>query len=288
MLPLRAELIQSRNLGAAWNRYRRYRGLWEHGVPMFAVADAPVVPMLELAQALRSGRYRPQPPQVISIAKGNGEQREIRVFSVRDRVAQRALLQVLQARTEPRMSPCSFGYRPGRGVAGAVARVRAFLDGGLPWVVDADVEHCFDSIPRDLLLAEVAHRLGSTEASDLVAECLGWDDEPARSGVGIPQGAVLSPWLCNIYLWRLDDAMQREHAAMVRFADDFVLLTAARNRALALRQRCSEVMETMRLRLHPLKTKVVDASRPFRFLGQWLRATPLLAHQPAIAGGPRG
>jgi group II intron reverse transcriptase/maturase len=252
---------------------------------MYAVAEAPVVPMLDLAEALRTGTYRPSPPHVFSIAKANGERRALRVFALRDRVAQRALLEVLQERTDPQMSPGSFGYRPGRGVPGALARVRAYLNDGLSWVVDADVEHCFDSIPRGPLLAEVTRRLQTPEAAELVAQCLGWETPEARGGVGIPQGSVLAPWLCNVYLWRLDDAMQTERAAMVRFADDFVLLTPARTRAEALRGRCAEVLGQMRLRLHPLKTAIRDASHPFRFLGQWLRETPLLPGPPALAGG---
>ncbi|WP_295457064.1 reverse transcriptase domain-containing protein [uncultured Thiodictyon sp.] len=285
MLSLRTAVCQSINLGSAFGRYRRYRGLWAAGVPMYAVAGSPVVPMLELAHELRSGSYHPSTPQTISIAKANGERRELRVFAIRDRVAQRALLDVLQARTDPEMSPCSYGYRPGRGVAGAVARVRTFLDGGLSWVVDADIERCFDSIPRGPLLAEVARRVGAPEAAELVAQWLGWDTAEQRDQVGIPQGSVLAPWLCNVYLWRLDDAMQEEHAAMVRFADDVVLLCAGRCRAQALEQRCAQVVERMRLRLHPLKTAIVDASRPFRFLGQWLSTTGLLTGPVAPAGG---
>jgi len=287
MLSLRTAVCQGENLGRAYARYGRYRGLWAPGVPMYAVAGSPVVPMLNLAEALRTGAYRPTPPQTFSIAKANGERRALRVYAICDRVAQRAVLHVMQERTEPQMSSCSFGYRPGRGVAGALTRVRAHLNDGLSWVVDADVEHCFDAIPRGPLLAEVTRRLRTPEAAELVAQCLGWETPEEREGVGIPQGSVLAPWLCNIYLWQLDDAMQAERAAMVRFADDFVLLTPARPRAEALRGRCAEVMEQMRLRLHPLKTAIRDASRPFRFLGQWLRETPRLPAPlvPAVGGG---
>lgn len=94
MLSIRTALCQSDNLGNAFARYRRYRGLWAPGVPMCAVANAPVVPMLELADQLRTGQYRPSPAHTISIAKANGERRELRVYAIRDRVAQRALLQV--------------------------------------------------------------------------------------------------------------------------------------------------------------------------------------------------
>ncbi|EGV32680.1 RNA-directed DNA polymerase (Reverse transcriptase) [Thiorhodococcus drewsii AZ1] len=285
MLSLRSTLCQSDNLGLAFDRYRRYRGFWSPGVTMYSVARSPVVPMLELAEELRAGRYHPTPPQVISIAKANGERRELRVFAIRDRVAQRALLQVLQRHTDPAMSPFSYGYRPGRSVQGALARVRTFLSSGLSWVVDADIQRCFDSIPRQPLLDEVIRRWGRTEAADLVAEWLGWDTAAQRDGIGIPQGSVLAPWLCNVYLWRLDDAMRQVHGAMVRFADDFVLLSTSRSGAEALLRRCAAVVEGMQLHLHPLKTSILDASKPFRFLGQWLSVPRLLTQGAAQAGG---
>jgi group II intron reverse transcriptase/maturase len=282
-LSLRELLCQSGNLGRAYARYRRHRGLWAPGVPMHDVAASPVIPMLELADELRSGRYQPHPPKIIPIAKADGGRRDLRVFMIRDRVAQRALLQVLQTRTDAQMSACSYGYRPGRSVAGAVARVKGELDRGLSWVVDADIERCFDSIPRGPLLDQVARRLEDTQAAELVAQWLSWQTVQQRQEVGIPQGSVLAPWLCNVYLWQLDDAMREQGASMVRFADDFVLLTASRDLAETLWVRCAERVEQMRLRLHPLKTAIVDASRPFRFLGQWLSTTRRLTLLPPPA-----
>jgi|GEM_PF-1715827 len=278
---LRDALCDSANLAGAYARYRRHRGLWAPGLPMWQVAAAPVAPMLELAEELREGNYRPQLPQSISIAKANGEHRELRVYMIRDRVAQRALLQVLVARIDASMSPDSFGYRPGRGVASALARVQDFLDAGLAWVVDADIERCFDSIPRGPLLEEVARRLGDSAAPELVSRLLGWQTAQDLEQTGIPQGAVLSPWLCNVYLWQLDDSMHDQGAPMVRFADDFVLLSRSRPLAEELMAHCADVVRKMRLRLNPLKTAIVHAATPFRFLGQWLSTTPRLNVQPA-------
>ncbi len=278
---LRDAVCRCVNLGTAFERYRRYRGLWVPGVPMWQVAAAPVVPMLALAERLREDQYKPYAPSHFSIAKANGDRRELGVFMIRDRVAQRAVLQVLQGRTDADMSPYSFGYRPHRWVVGALGTAQGFLNAGLTWVVDADIEHCFDRIPRDSLLAEVERRL-DCEAADLVAQVMGWDQPEAREQVGIPQGAVLSPWLCNIYLWQLDDAMRERGAAMVRFADDFVILTVSERLAKHLREQCAGVLERMRLRLHPVKTAIIHATTPFRFLGQWLCPTPLLKRLPAL------
>lgn len=281
ILTLREAVCQSANLNGAYKRYKRYRGLWAPRMPMSAVTEQPVGPILELAEALRDGSYRPYPPKCISIAKANGERRELKVYMIRDRVAQRALLQVLHALTDQAMSPYSYGYRPGRGVKGAVLQAKAFIDAGLSWVVDADIERCFDSIPRQQLFEEVAYRLNSVTAAELVAKFLGWQDDLDFASVGIPQGSVLAPWLCNIYLWYLDDEMRKQGISMVRFADDFVLMTATRRMAEAVMNRCSDAVKTMHLRLNSRKTSVVNATKPFRFLGQWLSKTQLLAATPS-------
>jgi len=282
MLPLNEAICQSGNLSSAYARYQRYRGIWAPGIPMRAVTESPVLPMLKLVEELRNGSYRPYRPHTIRIAKANGELRELSVFAIRDRVAQRAVLQVLQARTEGNMSPCSYGYRPGHNVAGAVAHVQRFLNTGFSWVVDADIERCFDSIPRMPLLDEVARRLDDPTAAEWVARVLGWGTADLREGIGIPQGSVLGPWLCNVYLWQLDDAMRE--IAMVRFADDFVLLTISRYLAETLQKYCANIVSNIHLRLHPIKTTIVDGSIPFRFLGQWLSTMSFLPSIPLPVG----
>lgn len=276
-------VCDSANLATAFDRYRRYHGIWTPGLPMWRMSESPVFPMLKLAEQLHTGHYRPDPPKQIQIAKIDGTYRQLCVFSLRDRVAQRALLQVLQARTDAKMSTDSYGYRPGRGVGDALFRVQALLDDGFSWVVDADIEHCFERIPRELLLQEVTQRLNDTEAAEWVARLLGWHSTKARCATGIPQGAVLSPWLCNVYLWRLDDALRAKNSNSVRFADDFVLLTDSRQHAESLREYCASVVQTMRLCLHPVKTMIVEAHQPFRFLGRWLQVKPRLPHLPLAA-----
>jgi group II intron reverse transcriptase/maturase len=280
---LREAVCHSNNLSIAFARYARQRGLWAPGLPMPAVTKAPARAILELAQELREGRFRPCPPRIVSIAKADGGKREITVYMMRDRVAHRALLQVLQARTDAAMSPVSFGYRPGRDVSMALVCVRSHLNTGWNWVADADIERCFDSIPHGLLLAEVERRLKDSSAPKFVAQYLGWDRQARREGTGIPQGSALSPWLCNVYLWRLDDRMTKAGIPMVRFADDFVLLARTREAVTEALAVCGETLAAMRLKLHPVKTRIVEAFEGFRFLGQMLTAGSPLA-VPVAAG----
>jgi group II intron reverse transcriptase/maturase len=241
---------------------------------MSAVAAAPAREILKLAEELRENHYKPYPPRIIPIAKADGGRRDIAVYMLRDRVAQRAFMQVLAERTDSAMSPTSFGYRPGRSVATALACVRSYLDAGYAWVGDADIERCFDSIPRSALLREVARRMQDDSAPELIARFLDWNRAARRHGVGIPQGSSLAPWLCNIYLWQLDDQMSTASVPMVRYADDFVLFARAREEVEKALSICAATLEGMGLRLHPIKTRVLGALASFCFLGTSLSPHP--------------
>lgn len=273
------------NISVAWSRFARCRGMWAPGMPMGRVAAAPVAPVLALAEEMRTGRYRPQPAHRVPLRKADGSLRELHVYMLRDRVAQRALLQVLQPRTEPWMSPMSFGFRPGRSVGQAVRAVQRGLDSGLCWVGDADVEKCFDRMAHRRALQAVEQAAGGA-AAGLLRQWMGWPRQLGAEDRGLAQGSVLAPWVCNLYLAPLDACALGAGLGWVRYADDFLLLAPTRRMAdegLAL---CRQALAALGLTLHPLKTAVRHAAAPFRFLGQWLAATPCLAapiHPPTGA-----
>ena len=168
----------------------------------------------------------------------------------------------------------SYGFRPGRGAKDALRRVDTLLKAGHDWVVDADLKSYFDTIPHERLLALVAERVADGRVLALVESFLragvleenqGW--QPTERGT--PQGGVISPLLANLYLHPLDHQMAAGGWAMVRYADDFVILcrseAEAQNALAAVRTGVSEAGLT----LHPEKTRVVDARAPggFDFLG---------------------
>lgn len=281
-IALQAAVCHADNLVAAFARYARYRGLWQAGMPMFRVAKSPLGPMLALADALRCGNYEPGSPATFAIHRGDGTERTLSVYPIRDRIAQRALLNVLQARTDAAMSPHSYGFRPGRGVGMAVAAVRAWLDRGYLWVVDADISRCFDSIPRRRLLDAVAWRTGDDDAASWVARLMGWKSAADLNAIGIPQGAVLSPWLCNVYLWSLDDALQAAGVPLVRYADDFVAMQASESTARSALGLCRTILEGIGLRLHPVKTSLLRVVNPLVFLGARIEPRRLLGAPVAM------
>jgi RNA-directed DNA polymerase len=110
-------------------------------------------------QALLEGTYQPQPVTRVDVPKPQGGIRKLGVPAVVDRVVQHAVMPVLQAPWEPTFAASSFGFRPGRNAPQAVQRAQAYLKEGYPWVVDMDLETCFDRVNQDTGMREVSKRV---------------------------------------------------------------------------------------------------------------------------------
>ena len=229
----------------------------------------------ELARLLKTDRYEPRPVKRVWIDKlGSHEKRPLGIPTVRDRVVQTALLYVLEPIFERDFAEHSYGFRPGRNAQQALARVGTLLAQGQTWVVDADLKGCFDSIPQDKLLAAVRKKVADGSVLSLLAKYLqpgvlesAKDWQPTEQGT--PQGAVISPLLANIYLDPLDQQRAGRGRAMIRYADDFIILCRRQAEAEAALAEVAAWVQEAGLVLHPQKTRIVDASQPggFDFLG---------------------
>lgn len=227
----------------------------------------------QLADELRRGTYVPQAVRRTWIPKpGSREQRPLGIPTVRDRVVQTALREVIEPIFERDFAEHSYGFRPGRGCKDALRRVDALLKDGYAIVVDVDLKSYFDTIPHDKLMDRIRTRISDGRVLALIE---GFLNQGVMDGLrewtptqGSPQGAVISPLLSNIYLDPLDHLMAERGFEMVRYADDFVILCRSREEADAALALVQAWTAEAGLTLHPTKTKVVDAdAEGFDFLG---------------------
>jgi RNA-directed DNA polymerase len=237
----------------------------------------------ELSDLIKSGQFTPQAIRRVHIPKpGTNETRPLGIPTVRDRVVQAAIVNVIEPIFERDFAEQSYGFRPGRGCKDALRRVDELLKAGYVQVVDADLKAYFDSIPHDRLMARVEEKIADGPVLRLIAAFLQADilDEASQwtPEAGAPQGAVLSPLLSNIYLDPLDHLLSEQGFEMVRYADDFVILCRTAEDAARALERVQQWTTDHGLTLHPTKTKIVDVrTDSFDFLGYTFRG---LKHWP--------
>lgn len=269
------KVYDSRNLGSAHRKVKENQG--SAGVDHVTVEQftTHLERNLEiLASSLKDGSYRPQAIRRVWIPKpGSSEKRPLGIPTVRDRVVQAALRNVLEPIFEREFAAHSYGFRPGRSTKDALRRVSTLLKAGYTYVVDADLRSYYDTIPHQDLLARIEAKISDSRVLDLIRAFL---DQEVMAGLehwtpeeGTPQGAVISPLLSNIYLDPFDHQMADEGYEMVRYADDFVILCRSREEAEQALAEVEEWTARVGLQLHPDKTRIVDASQPggFDFLG---------------------
>lgn len=227
----------------------------------------------QLVQQLKDGTYEPQAVKRVHIPKpGSKKTRPLGIPTVRDRVVQTALRNVIEPIYEQGFAVHSYGFRPGRGAKDALRYVDQKLKEGWIYVVDADLQSYFDTIPKDRLMMLVEQKVTDSKVLGLIEAFLNQEVmESARSWTpttGTPQGAVISPLLANIYLDPLDHLMADAGYVMVRYADDFVILCQTRLAAEKAMRIVKEWTEGVGLTLHPGKTHIAHATTDgFEFLG---------------------
>lgn len=267
-------LLDRRALARAFEKVRRAKGA--PGIDGQTIGDFQSRLLEEvdrLVTELRTKIYQPQPVRRVSIPKPDGGERHLGIPTVRDRVVQQALLEILQPIFDPEFHPSSYGYRPGRSCQQAVAKATMFIrQYGLRHVVDMDLSKCFDRLDHDLILSSLRRRVADGSILNLVQMFL-------TSGVmieghweaterGSPQGGVVSPLIANIYLDAFDQEMKRRGHRIVRYADDILILCRSEAGAHHAQQVATDILEgDLQLTVNRDKTHLTNASRGVKFLG---------------------
>jgi CRISP-associated protein Cas1 len=267
-----AQFLDPVNFETAWQKiYRKGSGPGTDGETVEQV-QAHINDILpKLIQSVRNNTYHPLPLKPLTIPKKNGEWRHLATSTVRDRLAQQALLNIFHQILEPQFEPCSFAYRPGKSYLTAVRQIHYWHQQGYNWVLDADLIKYFNQLNHQHLLAEVAERVPEPKFLDLIQSWITVGTHTNQGLIlpqkGLPQGSIIAPILANVYLDDFDEAILSSQAKLVRFADDFIILARSEKAIHKLKSQVEQILTKIDLTLNPEKTCITSFEKGFKFLG---------------------
>lgn len=225
----------------------------------------------ELQDSLLSGRYQPKKVTQILVPKPSGGWRPLTLWTVQDKIVQRAVFNYLEPVFNPRFLSCSYGYRPGLSTGDAAKAIQLARQAGATWVLDADIQDCFGNMQNGRILRQLRQWHTPKPICDLIYRWLNaeiwnaWSGSPTTAGTS--QGGVISPLLCNLYLHPFDEVMQKPGLWVVRFADDFVVLAQHKRTIRWARHWARLNLRRLGLEMHPQKTRLTSFDEGFQFVG---------------------
>lgn len=228
-----------------------------------------------LISRIRDGSYYPKPTRTVEISKPDGTKRPLAISCIEDKVVQEAVHQILEAIFEPHFLDTSHGFRPNKSCHGALVDLdKSLMKAQTGAVLDVDIKKCFPSIPHENLINILSTKISDKRFLHLVIKLIKCDaldegNNVVRNMCGLPQGAILSPLLMNVYLHECVDKWFTEinmnyfenGCTVVRYADDMVFTAKSVEMAEQLRLKLSERLGRYGLELHETKTKVIPNGR---------------------------
>ncbi|MBC3900732.1 group II intron reverse transcriptase/maturase [Acetobacterium malicum] len=285
------KIYRKENLELAFRKVKR-----NHGAPGidgetvldFNEALETNIEFLHENEKLKTNTYEPDPVRRVEIEKPDGGIRLLGVPTVKDRVVQQAIVNIIEPIYEPTFHPSSYGYRPNHSPQQAVAKAERFMNRyGLTEVVDMDLSKCFDTLDHEILMRAVAERISDGKVLGLLRKFLKsgvmQSDRFIETEVGSCQGGVISPLLSNIYLNQFDQKMKGKGLRIVRYADDILIFAKDKQTAGNYKAYATKVLEQeLKLKVNETKTRLTSVREGVTFLGFVIYAKYLVINPKRI------
>ena len=238
-----------------------------------------------LHEKLKTNTYKPSPVRRTEIEKPDGGVRLLGIPTVKDRVVQQAIVNIIEPIFDATFHPSSYGYRPNHSQQQAVAKAERFMNKyNLEYVVDMDLSKCFDTLDHEIMMEAVSEKISDGSVLSLIKNFLKsgvmHNDNFSKTEVGSPQGGVCSPLLSNIYLNLFDQKMKSKGIRIVRYADDILIFAKDKETAGNYKAYATKVLEEeLKLTVNKEKTKLTNVYEGVEYLGfiihkKWLIVNP--------------
>jgi RNA-directed DNA polymerase len=227
----------------------------------------------EIHCELKNGDYKPNAVRRTYIKKDDGSERPLGIPTVKDRVVQQAVRNIIEPIFEPDFHPSSYGYRPKRSCQMAVAKAEGFANQwGLEYVVDMDLSKCFDTLNHELIIKSVNKRISDGKVLKLIKAFLQSgileDGSFYDTTIGSPQGGVISPLLMNVYMDKFDQEMKNKNIRIVRYADDILIFAKSKSEAGRYKEIATKILEQeLKLIVNVKKTHITNIDKGIAYLG---------------------
>jgi RNA-directed DNA polymerase len=266
--PLMEKVVAQSNMMKAIGHVRQRKGApGIDGMTVYTVEHHIRQYYQPLKRKLLDGTYRPQAVKTVNIPKPAGGTRKLGIPTARDRVIQQAVRQVIEPIIDPQFSNQSHGFRPNRSTHTALKQCVDYYERGYKVVVDCDLKQCFDTLNHDKLMYHFEQFISDKAIvtfirKSLMSGSIDMNQHFIENDTGAPQGGVISPLLCNVYLNELDKTLSERGHRFVRYADDFMIFVRSKRAAERVMQSTTRYIEKyLKLTVNTEKSEVGSPTR---------------------------